>query len=683
MENFLLYVVLVVLPIGWWILSRRLAELERRIEFVSQEQVSHHALADVVRRVFQLEQAVAEPKAKPAPPPPLSPKPVATASPERPAPERVMTPAVPPPPAERAKTPAVPPAPLAPPRFEIPEPSRPGRSSEEWEALVGGNWLNKLGILVLVIAIALFLGYSFNHMGPAGVSSIALAMSIAILAGGVALERRARYVTFARGLLGGGWAALYFTTYAIQALDAAKIIYNPLLGGFLLLAVAAGMVIHSLRYRSQAVTGLAYAVAFATLAITPVTALSVIALVPLAASLLVIAYRFSWPGMVLFGLAATYCTCASRGDNGAPLWSAQTVFAAYWLLFEAYDILRARRRSSQAAEQTILPLNALGFAALSYAKWSASAPSQVYLLSSGIAAVYLASTVLRAVLRPPASFPPETATLERIATGGFEGPITLAAACSAVAAVLKTSRPDRQQCASGRRRTAVPGRARFPAGLPPPPRRRPVRIARRETARDRHSQRRNHRGGGPDAARLDALRGSRLHALLHRPGPSQSRPELWICRFGATGAGDGVRVVITPSGSGVAELRRYANIGMYQRMKDLTWLADSRSRVKSFPAGVQDDIGYALYAAQLGEMSVKAKPLHGLGRPVMEIAAHDAREPIARSIPSRLENRFYVVHAFQKKSKSGIATPKSDMELIRQQLKQLRSEVKNAEERNP
>ena len=50
-------------------------------------------------------------------------------------------------------------------------------------------------------------------------------------------------------------------------------------------------------------------------------------------------------------------------------------------------------------------------------------------------------------------------------------------------------------------------------------------------------------------------------------------------------------------------------MGMYLRMKDLTWLADSRSRVKSFPAGVQDDIGYALYAAQLGQMSVKAKPL--------------------------------------------------------------------------
>jgi phage-related protein len=88
---------------------------------------------------------------------------------------------------------------------------------------------------------------------------------------------------------------------------------------------------------------------------------------------------------------------------------------------------------------------------------------------------------------------------------------------------------------------------------------------------------------------------------------------------------------------------------MYRRMKKLTWLADSRSRVKLFPAGVQDDIAYALYVVQLGERSVKAKALH--------------------------------VHAFQKKSKVGIATPKPEMDLIRQRLKQLRGEVKSAEKR--
>ena len=127
----------------------------------------------------------------------------------------------------------------------------------------------------------------------------------------------------------------------------------------------------------------------------------------------------------------------------------------------------------------------------------------------------------------------------------------------------------------------------------------------------------------------------------------------------------------------------YANIGMYQRMKNLTWLADSRSNVKSFPAGVQDDIGYALYAAQLGERSVKAKPLRGLGGQVMEIVAYHASGTYRAIYTVSIGESIYVIHAFQKKSKAGVATPKSEMELIRQRIKQLRSEVKNAEKRGP
>ena len=124
-------------------------------------------------------------------------------------------------------------------------------------------------------------------------------------------------------------------------------------------------------------------------------------------------------------------------------------------------------------------------------------------------------------------------------------------------------------------------------------------------------------------------------------------------------------------------------MGMYRRMKNLTWLADSRSNVKSFPAGVQDDIGYALYAAQLGERSIRAKPVHGLGSQVMEIAVYDASGTYRAIYTVSIGESIYVIHAFQKKSKAGIATPKSEMKLIRQRLKQLRSEVKNAEKRGP
>jgi phage-related protein len=117
-------------------------------------------------------------------------------------------------------------------------------------------------------------------------------------------------------------------------------------------------------------------------------------------------------------------------------------------------------------------------------------------------------------------------------------------------------------------------------------------------------------------------------------------------------------------------------------MKKLAWLADSRATVRSFPAGVQDDIGYALYAAQLGEMSPKAKPLHGLGSGVMEIVANDESGTWRAVYTVSIGELVYVVHAFQKKSKVGIATPKSEMDVVRQRLKQLRSEVRNAEKKS-
>ncbi len=56
-------------------------------------------------------------------------------------------------------------------------------SREEWEAIVGGSWLNKVGVFVLVIGLALFLGYSFTMLGPAGRIAIGFVLSAAILIG--------------------------------------------------------------------------------------------------------------------------------------------------------------------------------------------------------------------------------------------------------------------------------------------------------------------------------------------------------------------------------------------------------------------------------------------------------------------------------------------------------------------
>jgi hypothetical protein len=264
----------------------------------------------------------------------------------------------------------------------------PKRTSEDWEAMLGGNWFAKLAALVVVIGIALVLGYEFTHIGPAGIVAISLAGSSAMLLAGAVFEPRERYRILARALISGGWAGLYVTVYSMHVVAAAKVIDDPYKAGVLLIAVAVGMIVHSLKYRSEIVTGLVYFIAFFTLVITQITSLSLIALIPLAASILFIANHFRWSRMALGGLVATYVTVALRPDNGAPLWEAQAIFTAYWLLFEVFDILQA--------DTWLLPLNAVGFLGLSLIKWQRADPGHMWRLLAAVAAAYLLSALLRA-----------------------------------------------------------------------------------------------------------------------------------------------------------------------------------------------------------------------------------------------------------------------------------------------
>ncbi len=103
-------------------------------------------------------------------------------------------------------------------------------------------------------------------------------------------------------------------------------------------------------------------------------------------------------------------------------------------------------------------------------------------------------------------------------------------------------------------------------------------------------------------------------------------------------------------------------------VKPVVWLGDSLR--EPFPAVVQDELGYAIYLAQRGDKHVSAKPLKGLGTGVLEVVS-DHRGNTFRSVYTvRFADRVFVLHAFQKKSKSGVATPKADINLIKQRLKQ-------------
>src|SRR5579871_3519090 len=325
--EFLVGALMVVLLVRWAMLRSRLAEIENRLQQESDRRTDSEAkVAKLTLRISELELRTQRPlESRPAEPKMAEPKPVEPKPPEL-KPEPAVKPAAMPPPIERpavricqfcgrevthgaaicfcgavidyavaiqqetkAAATAPPPLPTTAPEVSVPatptampsfapvvasEPReslrdrlRKRAGDQEWEAIVGGNWLNKVGVLVLVIGITLLLGYEFGRVGPWGRVAIGLGVSLVMLMGGVLIERKALYRIFARGLIGGGWAALYFTTYAMHAVATARVIDDPFLATALLLAVSAGTISHSLRYRSQTVSGLAYFIAFGTLAL--------------------------------------------------------------------------------------------------------------------------------------------------------------------------------------------------------------------------------------------------------------------------------------------------------------------------------------------------------------------------------------------------------------------------------
>lgn len=109
---------------------------------------------------------------------------------------------------------------------------------------------------------------------------------------------------------------------------------------------------------------------------------------------------------------------------------------------------------------------------------------------------------------------------------------------------------------------------------------------------------------------------------------------------------------------------------MDEEVRSVVWLGDSRRQVKSFPPEVRRSIGSALYDAQKGEKAPSAKPFKGVGSGVFEIAVRFKTDAYRLVYAVQIGTRLYVLHAFQKKSKSGIKTPLQDVEVITRRYRQ-------------
>ncbi len=104
--------------------------------------------------------------------------------------------------------------------------------------------------------------------------------------------------------------------------------------------------------------------------------------------------------------------------------------------------------------------------------------------------------------------------------------------------------------------------------------------------------------------------------------------------------------------------------------KPVVWLGNSLDELRKFPDDVRDEMGYALYLAQMGDKHANSKSLKGFkGAGVLEIVDNFDGDTYRTVYTVKLVGVVYVLHAFQKKSKKGIATPPKDIELIKKRLK--------------
>lgn len=104
-------------------------------------------------------------------------------------------------------------------------------------------------------------------------------------------------------------------------------------------------------------------------------------------------------------------------------------------------------------------------------------------------------------------------------------------------------------------------------------------------------------------------------------------------------------------------------------LKPVQWVGSSKTDLKRFPDAVRDRMGFAIYQAQAGLRHRDAKSLKGFGSGVMAVVARHDGDTYRAVYTVRFETVVYVLHAFQKKAKRGIATPRKELDLVRRRLR--------------
>lgn len=113
-----------------------------------------------------------------------------------------------------------------------------------------------------------------------------------------------------------------------------------------------------------------------------------------------------------------------------------------------------------------------------------------------------------------------------------------------------------------------------------------------------------------------------------------------------------------------------------RKTKPVSWIKAALKDFQEFPEGAKSVLLGALTIAAEGGKADIAKPLHGFGSGVLEVALAYRGDAFRVVYAVQLLDEIWVIHAFQKKSKQGIKTPKHEINLVKDRLKRLKEALR-------
>ncbi len=115
---------------------------------------------------------------------------------------------------------------------------------------------------------------------------------------------------------------------------------------------------------------------------------------------------------------------------------------------------------------------------------------------------------------------------------------------------------------------------------------------------------------------------------------------------------------------------------MIRDTRPINWIKAARKDFEDFPPGARDAVLGILTSAADGGFPTRVKPMKGIGPGVLEIALPYRGDAYRTIYTVEFREALWVVHAFQKKSKTGIRTPQAEIDLIRNRLTRLKGELR-------